>query len=44
MSAENVIENLQKIVKEKKVPKSEHRWKWEEEAKLLQEIKTKKEL
>jgi hypothetical protein len=44
MSAESVIEKLQRIAREKEVQKSEHRQRWEEEAGLLERTKVEEEL
>jgi hypothetical protein len=41
MRAESVIEKLQVTTKEKEAYKSEHRWRQEEEVKLLRRIETK---
>ncbi len=44
MNVEGAIEKLQKIAKEKKMQRSEHIWRQEEEVELLKRTKTKVEL
>jgi len=44
MSVESVIEKLQKVAKEKEVQKNEHKWRQEEEVKMLEKREAKEEL
>jgi hypothetical protein len=44
MSVENVMENFQRIIKEKETQRSEHRQRQEEEAKVLRKKEAKEEL